>query len=121
MERIELVNGVLIEVEDKTTHLSGELYMVHLAITFSVALGEDDGELRKYCPGGRLSLTRVLNKPGVHARELSEVKRDLKDSFLHTNLPYMEHPRFVERFKNTSLAKYREAEEKARKAALHEA
>jgi hypothetical protein len=120
MERIELVNGVLIEVEDKTTHLSGELYMVHVAITFSVALDEEDAELRKYCPGGRLSLTRGLNRPGVHARELSEVKRGLKDSFLNTNLPYMEHPRFVERFKHTSLARYREAEEKARKAVLHE-
>ncbi len=120
MERIELTNGVFIEVEDKSTHLSGNLYMIHLSVTFSVALDEEDAELRYYCPGGRLGLTRVLNKPGVHRQDLDEVKKGLKDSFINTNRVYMENPRFVGRFKQTCLARFREEEEKARKAAIHE-
>ena len=120
MERIELTNGVLIEVEDKSTLLSGELYMIHLAVTFSVALDEEDGELLHYCPGGRLGITRVLNKPGVHGQELNEVKKGLKNSFINTNRAYMENPKFVERFKHTCLARYKEEEEKAHKAAIHE-
>lgn len=120
MERIELANGVLIEVEDKSTLLSGELYMVHLAITFSVALDEDDVELRQFCQNGRLGITRVLNKPGVHRKELDEVRKGLKDSFIGTNRAYMEHPRFIERFKHTCLARFKEEEEKASKAAMHE-
>lgn len=120
MERIELTNGVRIEVEDKSTLLSGELHMVHLTVTFSVVLDEEDVELRRYCPAGRLGMTRVLNKPGVHARELDEVKRALKDSFIATNKGYMEHPKFVDRFKHTCLARFKEEEEKARKAVIHE-
>lgn len=120
MERIELSNGVLIEVEDKSTHLSGELYMVHLAITFSVALDDDDVELRRYCPDGRLGVTRVLNKPGVHSKDLEAVKKGLKDSFISTNRAYMENPRFVGRFKQTCLARFKEEEEKASRAAIHE-
>ena len=120
MERIELANGVLIEVEDKSTLLSGKLYMVHLAVTFSVALEEDDGELRRYCPGGRLGISRVLNKPGVHRQDLDEVKKGLKDSFINTNRAYMESPKFIGRFKKTCLARFKEEEEKARKAAIHE-
>lgn len=120
MEHIELTNGVLIEVDDKSAILSGDLYMVHLGITFSISLDEEDEELRKYCPGGRLGITRVLNKPGVHRQDLDVVKRDMKESFLRTNMPYMQHPRFVGRFKHTSLARFREEEEKARKAAIHE-
>lgn len=120
MERIELTNGVLIEVEDKSTLLSGELYMIHLAVTFSVALDEEDAELLQYCPGGRLGITRVLNKPGVHSQDLDEVKKNLKDSFITTNRAYMEKSRFVERFKHTCLTRFKEEEEKARKAAIHE-
>ncbi len=120
MERIDLANGVLIEVEDKSALLSGELYMVHLAITFSIALDEGDVDLLKYCPSGRLGITRVLNKPGVHRKDLETVKHGLRDSFISTNRAYMEHPRFVERFKHTCLLRFREDEEKARKAAIHE-
>jgi len=48
------------------------------------------------------------------------VKRALKDSFIATNKAYMEHPKFVDRFKHTCLARFKEEEEKARKAAIHE-
>jgi hypothetical protein len=44
----------------------------------------------------------------------------LKESFLNTNRPYMEHPKFIKRFKHTCLAKYQEQEEKASKASIHE-
>jgi hypothetical protein len=120
MERIELTNGVLVEVEDKTTLLSGDLYMIHLAITFSIALEDDDVELRQYCPSERLGITRALSRPGVHLRELDEVKRRLKESFLNTTRIYMENPKFVGRFKQTCLARFREEQDKARKASIHE-
>lgn len=120
MERIELINGVVIEIEDRSTHLSGELYMVHLVITFSVALGDEDTDLREYCRGGRLAMTRSFNKPGIHKRDMDTVLQTLKDSFLSTNLKYMEHPQFVSRFKHTSLVRFREQEEKESRAAIHE-
>ncbi len=120
MNSIELGNGVLIEVEDRTTHLSGELYMVHIAITYSVALGAGDRELLKYCPSGRLAVTRLIHRPGVHSRDLERVKRELAESFIRTTRSYMEHPRFVERFKETSLERFRKEEEKSLRAAAHE-
>jgi hypothetical protein len=119
-ERIELENGVLIEVEDATKHLSGELYMVHVRVSFSVELGESDGELLRYCPSGRLSFTRVFNRPGVHRKDLDRVKAEIRGSFIRTTRPYMEHPRFVERFKKTGLERFRKEEEKALRAAAHE-
>ncbi|HPP79873.1 MAG TPA: hypothetical protein PLQ43_03145 [Deltaproteobacteria bacterium] len=119
-KRIELESGVLIEVEDKTKHLSGDLYMVHMAVTFSVELGDKDLELLAYCPSGRLAITRVLNRPGVHKDDLERVKTELVESFIATNKAYMVHPRFVERFKKTSLERFKEQEEKARRMAGHE-
>lgn len=120
MKRVALNNGVLIEVEDLTKHLSGELYMVHIAITYSVELGEEDGDLRRYCPSGRLAVTRYIHRPGVPKKDLERVKAQLTESFLNTNIPYMEHPHFVKRFKETSLERFRKEEEKARRMAARE-
>lgn len=119
METIELSNGVVLEIVDKTSVLSGDLYMVYLEITMVVAIEPDETELLHYCPSGRLKMTREMKKSAVHGKELLEVKASLKESFLNTNIPYMHHPKFIGRFKHTCLAAYREQEEKARKS-LHE-
>ncbi len=120
METIELNNGIVLEIIDKSSVLSGDLYMVHLEITTVAALGNDDIELRHYCPSGKLKMTRLIKKSAVHERDLQGVRAGLKDSFLNTNRPYMEHTKFISRFKHTCLAKYREQEEKAEKASIHE-
>jgi len=120
METIRFSNGVVVEVQDKSSVLSGDLYMVHLEIITVVTLDDNDIELRHYCPSGRLRMTRVLKKSAVHERDLQGVRKGIKESFLNTNRPYMEHPKFIGRFKNTCLATYREQEEKARQAAIHE-
>jgi hypothetical protein len=120
METTELSNGVVIEVFDKSTVLSGDLYMVHLEFITVVALGEQDVELLHYCPSGKLKMTRVIKKSAVHKRDLQGVRSSLKESFLSTNRPYMEHPKFISRFKHTCLATYRDQEEKAGKASTHE-
>lgn len=119
METIELSNGVILEILDKTSVLSGDLYMVNLEITTVVALEPDDTELLHYCPSGTLRMTRVLKKSAVHGRDLQEVRSSLKESFLNTNIPYMHNPKFLGRFKHTCLATYREQEAKAEKS-LHE-
>ena len=120
METIRFSNGVALEIQDKSSVLSGDLYMVHLEIITIVSLDDDDVELRHYCPSGRLRMTRVLRKSAVHERDLRQVKKAIKESFLNTNRPYIEHPKFIGRFKNTCLATYREQEEKARQTAVHE-
>jgi hypothetical protein len=120
METFELSNGVVVEVLDKTSILSGDLYMVHLEITTVAVLEKEDVELRHYCPSGKLKMTRVIKKSAVHERDLQGVRAGLKESFLNTNRLYMEHPKFISRFKHTCLAKYRDQEEKASKAAIHE-
>jgi hypothetical protein len=114
METIELSNGVVLEIVDKSSVLSGDLHMVHLEVTTVVALDKKDTELLHYCPSGRLRMTRVLKKSAVHGRDLQEVRTSLKESFLNTNRPYMVHPKFISRFKHTCLITYREQEEKAR-------
>lgn len=120
METFEFSNGVVVEVLDKTSILSGDLYMIHLEFNTVVELGLQDTELRHYCPSGKLKMTRVIKKSAVHERDLQGVRTGLKESFLKTNRPYMEHPKFINRFKHTCLAKYREQEEKASKASIHE-
>ena len=120
METFELSNGVVVEVLDKSSVLSGDLYMVHLEFITVVELGEQDAELLHYCPSGKLKMTRVIKKSAVHERDLQGVRTGLKESFLNTNRPYMEHPKFISRFKHTCLATYRDREEKARKASIHE-
>jgi len=120
METIKLSNGVLLEVEDKTSVLSGDLFMVHLEITTVVELDMNDMELQHYCPSGKLRMTRVLRKSAVHERDLREVRRAMKESFLNTNKPYMEHSKFITRFKHTCLTTYRDQEVKARQAVIRE-
>jgi hypothetical protein len=120
METFEFSNGVVVEILDKTSVLSGDLYMVHLEITTVAALEKDDVELRQYCPSGTLKMSRVIKKSAVHERNLQEVRTGLKESFLNTNRPYIEHPKFISRFKHTCLAAYRDQEEKASKASIHE-
>jgi hypothetical protein len=120
METIRFSNGVMVEIIDKTSVLSGDLYMVHLEITTVAALEKEDVELRHYCPSGKLKMTRVIKKSAVHERDLQGVRAGLMESFLNTNRPYMEHPKFIRRFKRTCLATYRDQEEKASKASIHE-
>lgn len=120
METFEFSNGVVVEVIDKTSVLSGDLYMVHLEIATVVELEKEDVELRHYCPSGKLKMTRVIKKSAVHERDLQGIRTSLKESFLNTNRPYMKNPKFISRFKHTCLAKYRDQEEKASKASIHE-
>jgi hypothetical protein len=116
MEEILLRNKVTVLVEDKTAVLNGDLYMVHFEFTMMVDLDEGDTELRRYCEGDRLTSTSVFKKPAVHERDLEEVRSAIKESYLSTNLPYLEHPEFVSRFKAKMLKDFQEEEEKERRA-----
>ena len=116
MEEILLKNGVRMIVEDMTAILTGDLYMVHFVFTTCVDLDEEDAELKAFCRSDQARLTRELKKPAVHERDLEQVKAGMKDSFLSTNLPYMERPRFVRKFKAKMLKDFREAEEKRNRA-----
>lgn len=116
MEEILLSNGVTVLVEDKTAVLTGDLYMVHFEFTMMVDLDEGDAELRRYCAGDKLKSTSVFKKPAVHERDLQEVRSSMKDSFLATNMPYLEHPEFVSRFKAKMLKDFQDEEEKERRA-----
>lgn len=115
METITLKNGVVVEVDDKSRVLTGTLYLIHLEISMVVDLSEEDQELRRYCGGNRLRKTRVLKRQAVHAAEVDEVAQRIKESFLSTNLKYMNHPKFVERFKSFSLREFKEQEEEDRR------
>ncbi|HNY65720.1 MAG TPA: hypothetical protein PKM41_09775 [Deltaproteobacteria bacterium] len=116
MEEILLKNGVRMIVEDLTAVLTGDLYMVHFVFTTCVDLGEEDAELKAFCGGGVAKLTRELKRPAVHERDLEAVRTSMKDSFLDTNLPYMEKPTFPKRFKAKLLKDFQEAEEKRNRA-----
>jgi hypothetical protein len=118
MESTTLKNGIMVDVEDKTTVLSGDLHMVHLEFTISIALGEGDEELRRYCNGNRLSRTQIFKRAAVHERELEEVRRSIKESYFRSTTRYLEHPRFIERFKQKSLEDFKEEEEKKFRAAV---
>jgi len=112
MEEINLNNGVIIVVNDRTVPLAGDLYMVHLEIMAKVILDAGDSQLRRYCAGDELCMIRDLKKPAVLERDLDAVRSSMKDSFLATNLPYMDRPWFVNRFKAKMLNDFKEQEEK---------
>lgn len=116
MEEILLSNKVTVLVEDKTAVLTGDLYMMHFEFTMMVDLDEGDVELRRYCNSDKLKSTSVFKKPAVHKKNLEEVRSSMKDSFLSTNLPYLEHPKFVSRFKAKMLKDFQDEEEKERRA-----
>jgi hypothetical protein len=116
MEEILLKNGVRMIVEDRTAVLTGDLYMVHLIFTTCVELGDGDEELKDFCGGSEARLARELKRPAVHERDLEEVRNGLRESFLSTNLHYMERPRFVSRFKAKLLKDFQEAEGKSTRA-----
>jgi hypothetical protein len=120
MDRIELKNGVVVEVDDKTCMLSGDLYMIHLEFSTVVRLEEKDSELRQYCGGEQLKKTRVFKRPAVNKRDLEEVKKTMKESFLQSTTPYMERPKFIKRFKQMCLEELRDQEEKMRWATSYE-
>lgn len=112
MEEITLSNGVRMIVEDKTKVLTGDLYMVHIEFTTCADLDEEDVELKRFVNGNQAKLTSIHKRPAVHERDLDAARSTMKESFLATNLPYMEHPQFVSRFKAKMLKDFLEAEEK---------
>lgn len=116
MEEILLKNGVKMIIEDKTAILTGDLYMVHFEFTTCVDLDEDDAELKAFCRSDQARFTRTLKKPAVHERDLEKVRNSIRESFLGTNLPYMERPKFVKRFKAKMLKDFQEAQEKRNRA-----
>jgi len=115
MEEIRLSNGVTVLVEDKTAVLTADLYMVHFEFTMMVDLDENDVDLRRYCKGDKLRSTSVFRKPAVHERDVEAVKAKTRDSYLATNLQYMEHPEFVSRFKAKMLKDFQDEEEKEKR------
>lgn len=119
MEEITLSNGVRLIVKDKTAVLTGDLYMIHLEFTTVVDLDEADVELRSFIREDRATLTRELKRPAVHDRDLDAVRSAMKESFLSTNLPYMERPNFVRKFKAKLLKDFLEKEEKEKKRRSH--
>lgn len=116
MEEIVLKNGVRMIIEDKTAVLTGDLYMVHFEFTTCVSLDEDDAELKAFCQSDQARFTRTLQKPAIHERDLERVRNSMRESFLATNLPYMERPKFVKRFKAKMLKDFQEAQEKRNRA-----
>ncbi|MBN2298841.1 MAG: hypothetical protein JXM72_09610 [Deltaproteobacteria bacterium] len=109
-------NGVTVLVDDKTAVLTGDLYMVRFEFTMMVDLDENDVELRQYCKGDKLKSTSVFKKPAVHERDVDTEKARMRDSYLDTNLQYMEHPEFVSRFKAKMLKDFQDEEEKERRS-----
>ena len=120
MEKLILKNGVAVEVEDKTCVLSQNLYMIHLEFTTVVKLGGEESELRRYCGSEYLRKTRVFRRAAVHERDLQELINSMKESYLQTTKRYMEHPKFINRFKQMCIEEFREQEEKMRWAATYE-
>jgi len=120
MERLILKNGVVVEVEDKTCVLSHDLYMIHLEFTTIVKLESEDSELMRYCGSEYLRKTRVFRRAAVHKRDLQELINSMKESYLQTTKSYMEHPKFINRFKQMCIEAFREQEEKMRWAATYE-
>jgi hypothetical protein len=116
MEEILLKNGVRMTVDDRTAVLTGDLYMVHLVFTTIVDLDDGDEELKAFCWGDQATLERELKRPAVHERDLAEARDAMRDSFLATNLHYMERPKFPGRFKAMLLRDFKEAEEKRNRA-----
>ena len=114
MEEKHLKNGIMLTIEDKTVPLTGDLYMVRIEISYSLKLDESDTELRAYC-GERIVKTRLLERPAVLARDLDEVKRTLRDSYLESTLHYMQRPSFATKLKRKTLEEYHEKLEKEAK------
>ena len=112
MEEMLLGNGVRLIIEDRTKVLTGDLYMVHFVFTTVVDLDKEDAELRGFCGGDQATMSRELQKPAVHERDLEKVRISMKESYLETNLPYLERAKFPKRFKAKLLKDFREAEEK---------
>lgn len=111
MEERTLANGIILRVVDKTVPLAGDLFMVRLEITYTAPLDETEAELRAFC-GAHIVKTRVLERPAVHLSNLDEVRGALRDSYLHTTIRYLEHPKFLGRLKEKTLQEYRERREK---------
>ncbi len=120
METLMLKNGVVVEIEDKTCVLSKDLYMIHLEFTTVVELEDEDRELRRFCGADRLKKTRVFRRPAVHERDLQDLKKSLIESYLETTTHYMEHPEFINRFKQMCIKEFKEQEEKMRWALTYE-
>ncbi|MEN6473411.1 MAG: hypothetical protein ABFD81_05295 [Syntrophaceae bacterium] len=114
MQEIQLKNGIVVTIEDKTVPLTGGLYMVRLEIRYSLALEDTDTELRACC-GDRIVKTRLIERPAVHMRHLNEVTRSMQASYLESTLRYMERPKFAARLKEKTLQEYHEKLEKEAK------
>jgi len=114
MEERRLKNGIRLTIEDKTAPLTGDLYMVRLEVSYSLALDESETELREYC-GQAITKTRLIERPAVHVSRLDEVKRSLRDSYLESTLHYMQRPSFATKLKRKTLEEYREKLEKEAK------
>ncbi|MCD6569290.1 MAG: hypothetical protein J7L53_01140 [Deltaproteobacteria bacterium] len=111
IDEMRLDSGIILRIEDKTVPLAGDLYMVRIAFITCLPLDGSDTELRSYC-GDCITRKRVFEKPAVHRDELDKVKNTIKDSFLSTNLPYMNTDKFVIRLKGRTLKEMREKKEK---------
>lgn len=111
MDETRLDNGSILRIEDETVPLSGDLHMIRIIFTLLLPLDGNEAELRSYC-GDCITRKRTFEKSAVHAHELDKIKDAIKNSFLSTNLPYMNTDKFVTRLKERTLREMKEEKKK---------
>jgi hypothetical protein len=105
-ERISLENGEVLEIEDKSRKIAEDTWLVTLV--FRITISIDEGKKSRITSEHADDITRKLGDTVVyevrHERNFindgqkDNVVGDIRDSFLNTNLKYLNHREFAEKF-----------------------
>jgi len=110
VEKIELENGLVLEIWNYSRKLAGDRWLVGLLIQVGVAPSKSDFSSESYYEAflektdGKVYYRYRKERTFVPEDAVSEIFNTLKENFLNVAVPYLSHPDFKDRLIKQEVA-----------------
>jgi len=112
VEKIELENGLTLEIWNYSRKLAGDRWLVGFLVQVGVTPSPETFSSKEYYEAfkektdGKVYYRYRKERTFVPEKEVSKVFNSLKENFLKAALPYLSHPEFKERLVRHEVASF---------------
>lgn len=108
---MQLANGLLIRIEDRSRRYFGDYHLVKLVLSATVHISTTAGLTAEervqalHLLGESVTYCKSLEKMAVGSAEVTAIKEKLMHDFAHNSLPYLQTTDFLTRFVRAQMSR----------------
>jgi len=112
LERIELENGLILEIWDYSRKLAGDRWLVGFLAQVGVTPSKEDFSNEFYYEyflentDGKVYYRYIKERTFIPEKEVQEVFKTIKENFLRAVLPYLSKPEFKTNLIKSEVARF---------------